>query len=46
MEQLHPETAPKIIDDPVDESLQTGESALLGGGMSIHAPYSNYGKTE
>lgn len=31
---------PTIIDHPIDEDLQTGDSRLLGGAMSIHAPWS------
>jgi hypothetical protein len=30
---------PVIIEHPIDPVLQTGDSALLGGGMSIHAPW-------
>lgn len=30
---------PVIIEEPVNEELQTGESLLLGGPMSIHAPW-------
>jgi hypothetical protein len=28
-----------IIEHPIDDTLQTGDSRLLGGGMSIHAPW-------
>jgi hypothetical protein len=31
--------APTYQDHPVDTALQTGASALLGGAMSISAPY-------
>jgi hypothetical protein len=30
---------PIIIEHPIDPVLQPGDSALLGGGMSIHAPW-------
>jgi hypothetical protein len=30
---------PIIIEHPIDPVLQTGDSALLGGGISIHAPW-------
>jgi hypothetical protein len=30
---------PIIIEHPIDDTLQTGDSRLLGGGMSIHAPW-------
>jgi len=30
---------PVIVEHPIDPVLQTGDSALLGGGMSIHAPW-------
>jgi len=32
---------PTIVEHPVDLELQTGDSRLLGGAMSIHAPWSN-----
>jgi hypothetical protein len=32
---------PVIVNDMPDDNLQTGESRLLGGAMSIHAPWSN-----
>jgi hypothetical protein len=32
---------PVVVDEPIDDELQTGESRLLGGGMSIHAPWTN-----
>ena len=31
--------APIIIEEPIDKELQTGESMLLGGPMSIHSPW-------
>jgi hypothetical protein len=31
---------PTIIHHPVDTTAQTGDSLLLGGPMSIHAPWS------
>ena len=31
--------APIIVKHPIDDTLQTGDSRLLGGGMSIHAPW-------
>ena len=30
---------PAIVEHPIDDTLQTGESQLLGGGISIHAPW-------
>jgi hypothetical protein len=30
---------PIIVAQPIDDALQTGDSRLLGGGMSIHAPW-------
>jgi hypothetical protein len=30
---------PIIVEQPIDDTLQTGDSRLLGGGMSIHAPW-------
>ena len=30
---------PIIVEHPIDDTLQTGDSRLLGGGMSIHAPW-------
>ena len=32
---------PVVVHDPVDDELQPGDSCLLGGGMSIHAPWSD-----
>ena len=31
--------SPVIVEHPIDETLQTGDSRLLGGGISIHAPW-------
>lgn len=39
MEAMEPKEKPVITNDPIDNNLQTGDSRLLGGGMSIHAPY-------
>jgi hypothetical protein len=30
---------PRIIEHPIDKTLQTGESQLLGGAMEIKAPW-------
>lgn len=38
-EKMDPPPKPVIIDHPIDDVLQTGESRLLGGGMSIQAPW-------
>tara|TARA_R110000868_G_scaffold102220_1_gene281520 strand:- start:1273 stop:1407 length:135 start_codon:yes stop_codon:yes gene_type:complete len=40
-EQEKIDTTPKpvITHHPIDEKLQTGDSLLLGGGMSIQAPW-------
>jgi hypothetical protein len=32
---------PLVVHEPPDDELQTGESRLLGGAMSIHAPWSD-----
>jgi len=34
------DSKPTIIHHPIDPTLQTGDSKLLGGAMSIHAPWS------
>lgn len=39
MEIAEPKEKPVIIEHEIDESLQTGESKLLGGAISIHAPH-------
>jgi len=30
---------PIVIEHPINDELQTGDSRLLGGEISIHAPY-------
>jgi hypothetical protein len=30
---------PIIVEHPIDDELQTGDSRLLSGAMSIHAPW-------
>ena len=30
---------PATVEHPIDDTLQTGDSRLLGGGISIHAPW-------
>jgi len=38
--QAQPEPPPPVIvEHPIDETQQTGESRLLGGPMSIQAPW-------
>ena len=45
--KTQPEAAgPVVVDEPIDEELQTGDSRLLGGGMSIHAPWTNNSDTK
>ena len=39
MEAMEPKEKPIIVNHQIDDNLQTGDSRLLGGGMSIHAPY-------
>lgn len=39
MEAMEPKQESVIIEHPIDENLQTGESRLLGGPISIHAPH-------
>jgi len=34
-------TKPVVVNEPVNDELQTGDSRLLGGAMSIHAPWSD-----
>lgn len=41
IEEMESREEPVIIEHPIDEKLQTGESRLLGGAISIHAPYRN-----
>jgi len=38
-EKTDPLPEPVIIYHPIDDQLQTGDSRLLGGGMSIQAPW-------
>ena len=38
-EKIDPPPKPVITHHPIDEKLQTGDSRLLGGGMSIKAPW-------
>jgi hypothetical protein len=37
-EKMDAAPEPVIVHHPTDDTLQTGESRLLGGGMSIQAP--------
>jgi hypothetical protein len=39
MEQNEPAEKPTIIEHEIDKSIQTGDPALLGGAISIHAHY-------
>lgn len=39
MQAMDPAPKPVITEHPIDETLQTGESRLLGGGISIQAPW-------
>lgn len=39
MEAMEVPPKPTIIEHPIDDILQTGDSRLLGGGISIHAPW-------
>lgn len=39
MDRLDPPAKPEYTEKPVDEFLQTGESALLGGEMRLTAPW-------
>lgn len=41
MAEIEKVSQPKIVNHPIDDNLQTGDSRLLGGGMSIHAPWSD-----
>ena len=38
-EAMAPPAPPIVVEHPIDTTVQTGDSALLGGGMSIHAPW-------
>ena len=40
LERIDPDPKPRIENEEIDNTLQTGDSRLLGGAMSIHAPYS------
>jgi hypothetical protein len=35
---------PVIVHHAIDDNLQTGDSRLLGGAMSIHAPWTDDAK--
>jgi hypothetical protein len=37
---------PVIVHHDIDPALQTGDSRLLGGAMSIHAPWSDDAKQD
>jgi len=39
MERLDPPQQPVYTEKPIDETLQTGESKLLGGEMRLTAPW-------
>jgi len=38
-EAMDPPAPPTVVKHSIDTTVQTGDSALLGGGMSIHAPW-------
>jgi hypothetical protein len=38
-EKIDVDLAPVIVNYPIDDTLQTGDSRLLGGGMNIQAPW-------
>ena len=38
-EKIDVSPAPVIVHHPIDDTVQTGDSRLLGGGISIHAPW-------
>jgi hypothetical protein len=40
-EQAAPPEPPPIIEHPIDEEWQTGDSRLLGGPMEIRSPWSD-----
>jgi hypothetical protein len=40
MAEMEQASQPTTVNHPIDDNLQTGDSRLLGGGMSIHAPWS------
>jgi hypothetical protein len=37
---------PVIVHHEIDDTLQTGDSRLLGGAMSIHAPWTDDAKQD
>jgi len=39
MDRLDPPQQPIYTEKPIDETLQTGESRLLGGEMRLTAPW-------
>ena len=39
IESTEQQAKPTIINHEIDNNLQTGESRLLGGAISMHAPY-------
>ena len=40
-EQQSPPEPPPIIEHPIDDQTQTGDSRLLGGPMEIRSPWSD-----
>lgn len=38
-EAMDPPEPPIVIEHPIDTTVQTGDSALLGGAMEIKAPW-------
>jgi hypothetical protein len=40
-ERLDPPAKPVVIEHPIDDTLQTGDSRLLGGAMEIKSPWRN-----
>lgn len=38
-EKIDPAPVPVIVHHPIDETVQTGDSQLLGGAMSIQSPW-------
>jgi hypothetical protein len=38
-EKIDIDLEPVIVNYPIDDTLQTSDSRLLGGGMSIQAPW-------
>lgn len=41
MESMESKPQATVIEHAIDDNLQTGESRLLGGAISIHAPHRN-----